>query len=58
MRKKKVAITGIHNSGKTMFLTSLLWQLDEIEEAEFYLKPGLFTIRLSYGPIFDSFTPA
>ena len=41
MRKKKVAITGIHNSGKTMFLTSLLWQLDEIEEAEFYLKGNI-----------------
>ena len=31
MRKKKVAITGIHNSGKTVFLTSLLWQLIEIK---------------------------
>ena len=23
-----------------------------------FYDPGLFTIRLSYGPIFDSFTPA
>lgn len=38
MGKKKVAITGIYNSGKTMFLTSLLWQLDEIEEADFDLE--------------------
>ena len=38
MEKKKVAITGIYNSGKTMFLTSLLWQLDEIEEADFDLE--------------------
>lgn len=37
MEKKKVAITGIHNSGKTMFLTSLLWQLEEIREVDFDL---------------------
>ena len=38
VEKKKVAITGISNSGKTMFLTSLLWQLEEIEEANFHLE--------------------
>ena len=38
MEKKKIAITGIYNSGKTMFLTSLLWQLEEIEEADFDLE--------------------
>ena len=31
--EKMTAITGMYNSGKTMFLTSLLWQLDEIERA-------------------------
>ena len=35
MKRKKVAITGIKNSGKTSFLTSLLWQLNEIGEADF-----------------------
>lgn len=38
MEKKKVAIIGTHNSGKTMFLTSLLWQLDKIKVAEFYIR--------------------
>ena len=36
-RRKKIAITGIANSGKTVFLTSLLWQLHEFEDANFYL---------------------
>lgn len=37
VRKKKVAITGIHNSGKTMFLTSLLWQLEAFDKKRFPL---------------------
>lgn len=37
MEKKKVAITGIHNSGKTMFLTSLLWQLEKFNGKNFSL---------------------
>ena len=36
-RRKKIAVTGIANSGKTVFLTSLLWQLHEFEDANFDL---------------------
>ena len=36
-RKKKIAITGTVNCGKTVFLTSLLWQLEEHEDARFFL---------------------
>ena len=37
-RQRKIAVTGIANSGKTMFLTSLLWQLHEFEDADFFLE--------------------
>ena len=37
MEKKKVAVIGISGSGKTMFLTSLLWQLKEFKVAKFEL---------------------
>ena len=40
----KVAVTGTHNCGKTMFLTSLLWQLEEFDETRFRLHEGV-TIR-------------
>ena len=40
----KVAVTGTANCGKTMFLTSLLWQLEEFDEARFRLGEGI-TIR-------------
>ena len=36
--KKKIAITGLARSGKTSFLTSLLWQLHEFENATFRLE--------------------
>ena len=36
--RKKIAVTGIGNSGKTVFLTSLLWQLHESENADFHLE--------------------
>ena len=39
--KRKIAITGLASSGKTVFLTSLLWQLSEFEDAEFYLSKGV-----------------
>lgn len=38
MEKKKVAIIGTHNSGKTVFLTSLLWHLEKFGNVEFYLN--------------------
>ena len=37
-RRKRIAITGIANSGKTVFLTSLLWQLHEFGDANFFLE--------------------
>lgn len=37
-RRKKIAVTGIFDSGKTVFLTSLLWQLHEFEDADFHLE--------------------
>ena len=40
----KVALTGTAHCGKTMFLTSLLWQLEEFEETRFRLRDGI-TIR-------------
>ena len=40
----KVAVTGTTNCGKTMFLTSLLWQLEEFDETRFRLREGV-TIR-------------
>ena len=40
----KVALTGTSNCGKTMFLTSLLWQLEEFDETRFRLRDGI-TIR-------------
>ncbi|MCY4488935.1 MAG: YcjX family protein [Deltaproteobacteria bacterium] len=36
--KRKIAITGLAQSGKTSFLTSLLWQLHEFENALFHLE--------------------
>ncbi len=35
-----IGITGIANGGKTVFLTSLLWQLAERESAEFVVSPN------------------
>ena len=40
----KVAVTGTTHCGKTMFLTSLLWQLEEFDETRFRLQGGV-TIR-------------
>ena len=40
-RRKRIAITGIANSGKTVFLTSLLWQLHEFADANFFLGNGV-----------------
>ena len=37
MKRRKIAITGIASGGKTVFLTSLLWQLKEFKDSEFYL---------------------
>ena len=40
-RRKRIAVTGIVNSGKTVFLTSLLWQLHEFEDANFFLEKNV-----------------
>ena len=40
----RVALTGTSYCGKTMFLTSLLWQLEEFDETRFRLRDGI-TIR-------------
>lgn len=40
-RRKRIAVTGIANSGKTVFLTSLLWQLHEFADANFFLGNGV-----------------
>ena len=40
----KVAVTGTTHCGKTMFLTSLLWQLEEFDETRFRLQEGV-TLR-------------
>lgn len=37
----KIGITGIANGGKTVFLTSLLWQLTELESADFTISPSI-----------------
>ncbi len=37
----KVAVTGTQYCGKTMFLTSLLWQLEELDETRFHLPDGV-----------------
>ena len=37
----KVALAGTSYCGKTMFLTSLLWQLEEFDEARFRLRNGV-----------------
>ena len=37
-KTNKIAITGIAGGGKTVFLSSLLWQLAEFDDADFY--PG------------------
>lgn len=37
----KVALAGTANCGKTMFLTSLLWQLEEFDESRFRLRNGV-----------------
>ncbi len=34
----RVGVTGLSNSGKTVFLTSLLWQLSEFADASFILE--------------------
>lgn len=39
-----VAITGTAKCGKTMFLTSLLWHLEELDESRFQFRDGI-TIR-------------
>ena len=38
--KTKVAITGIAEAGKTTFLTSLLWHLDQIGSGKFEVRNG------------------
>lgn len=40
-RRKRIAVTGIADSGKTVFLTSLLWQLHEFEDANFFLEKSV-----------------
>ena len=37
----KVALAGTANCGKTMFLTALLWQLEEFDESRFRLRNGV-----------------
>lgn len=37
----KIGITGIANGGKTVFLTSLLWQLEELNSSKFSLSATL-----------------
>ena len=37
----KIAVTGTQYSGKTMFLTSLLWQLEELDGSRFHLPDGI-----------------
>lgn len=37
----KIAVTGTQYCGKTMFLTSLLWQLEELDETRFHLPEGI-----------------
>ena len=37
----RVALAGTGGSGKTMFLMSLLWQLEEFDEARFRLRNGV-----------------
>jgi len=44
-RRKRIAVTGIANSGKTVFLTSLLWQLHEFADANFFLGNGVRITR-------------
>ena len=39
-----VAVTGTAKCGKTMFLTSLLWHLEEFDESRFQLRDGI-TLR-------------
>ena len=39
----KVAVTGTSHCGKTMFLTSLLWQLEEFDETRFRLREDITT---------------
>ncbi len=36
-KKRKIAITGLSGSGKTAFLTSLLWHLQEFDSMNFKL---------------------
>ena len=36
-----VAVTGTARCGKTMFLTSLLWHLEEFDEFRFQLANGV-----------------
>lgn len=40
----RVALAGTSHCGKTMFLTSLLWQLEEFDETRFHLRNGV-TLR-------------
>lgn len=40
-RTTRIGITGLANSGKTVFLTSLLWQLCEFDDADFRLGGNL-----------------
>lgn len=37
----KIGVTGIANGGKTVFLTSLLWQLAELESSDFRVFPSI-----------------
>ena len=43
-RNTRVALAGTAYSGKTMFLTSLLWQLEEFRDTRFHLRNGV-TLR-------------
>ena len=44
MKRRKIAITGIASGGKTVFLTSLLWQLKEFKNSKFYKEVKEVTI--------------
>lgn len=52
-RNRKIAITGIANGGKTVFLTSLLWQLAEVDNARFHLDEGVKISRFRELPAAD-----
>ncbi len=55
----KIGITGIANGGKTVFLTSLIWQLKEYSSADFKLHDKFGSPKFKHlpnnGPIGDRF---